>query len=171
MMKKELWDLYDQSRRKLNKTVFRGDELPPNTYHLVVHVCYFNNEDKMLIQKRSSHKTWGGLWDVSIGGAVTSGETSQLAAHRESLEELGINHDFTNIKPHLSRSFERGFDDIYLIDKNINIKDIKFNDQEACDAKWATKEEIFELIEHHLFLPIHEKTYIDFLYTLRKNKF
>lgn len=170
-MKKEIWDLYDQSRIKLNQTVFRGDELPINTYHLVVHVCYFNEEDKMLIQKRSSHKTWGGLWDISIGGAVQSGETSQMAAKRESFEELGIVHDFSLSKPQLTRGFERGFDDIYLVDKNIDIRDIKFNDQEACEAKWATKEDIFSLIDKQLFLPIHEKTYIDFIYTLRKNQF
>jgi len=163
---KEKWDIYNQYRQKTNTYMYRGDTLKNGQFHLVVHVCYINDQNQMLIQKRSSHKTWGGLWDISIGGAVQYGETSQQAAQRESFEELGIHHQFDDIRPQVSLSFERGFDDIYVIKKNIDIKQISFKDNEACDAKWATREEIYELIDQQLFLPIHHKAFIDFLFMI-----
>jgi len=162
----EKWDAYNASRQKLNKIIYRGEKLDKGEYHLVVHVCYFNSDKKMLIQQRSKHKSWGLLWDISVGGAVQFNETSQMAAQRESFEELGIKHNFDGVLPQISRTFERGFDDIYIIKKDINIKDIKFNDQEACDVKWVTEEEIYQLITKQQFLPIYDKTFIHFLFDL-----
>ena len=47
----ELWDLYDSGRNKLNKTMIRGEKQPKNTYRIIVHICIFNSEGKMLIQQ------------------------------------------------------------------------------------------------------------------------
>lgn len=163
---KEIWDVYNDQRQLTKEKVNRGDKLKKGQFHLVVHVCYFNHQHQMLIQKRSSHKTWGGLWDISIGGAVQSGESSQMAAKRESFEELGIHQDFSDMLPQVSRSFERGFDDIYIIKQDIDLKDISFNDQEACEAIWATRDDIIDLINNNLFLPIHEIEFIDFLFKI-----
>lgn len=163
---KEKWDIYNAQRQLTHETIYRGDKLALNQYHLVVHVCYFNHQKQMLIQQRSSHKTWGGLWDISIGGAVQSGESSQMAAQRESFEELGIIQDFKHMRPQVSRTFERGFDDIYLIKRDMDIKDITFNDHEACQATWASRDEVVSLIKNGKFLPIHEIEFIDFLFKI-----
>ncbi len=161
----EQWDIYNIHKEKTNEVVTRGDLLKKGQYHLVVHICYFNQKNEMLIQQRSPIKaTWSGLWDISVGGAVRSGETSQMAASRESLEEIGVHHDFSNQLPNLSTSFERGFDDIYLVRKEIDIKDIHFTDKEVSDAKWASKSEILEMIDQNLFVPIHSKAFINLLF-------
>ncbi len=165
-MQKEIWDVYDRHKQQTGKTIARGDALKPGDYHLVIHVCYFNHQNQMLIQKRSAHKTWGGLWDISIGGAVQSKESSQDAATRESYEELGITHDFTNVLPNITMTFERGFDDIFIACKNISIDDITFMDHEACDAKWATETEIIHLIKTNQFLPIHSIPFIKHVFSL-----
>lgn len=47
----ELWDIYDKHRNKTGSAAVRGDELA-NAYHLVVAVCIFNEEGRMLIQQR-----------------------------------------------------------------------------------------------------------------------
>lgn len=58
------------------------------TYHLVVHVCVFNQKGEMLIQQRQPFKQgWPNLWDVTMGGSALAGETSQQAAMRELKEE------------------------------------------------------------------------------------
>ncbi|WP_250130114.1 NUDIX domain-containing protein [Jeotgalicoccus sp. WY2] len=47
------------------------------------------------------------MWDISVGGSVTAGETSQTGAMRETEEELGLQIDLHNQLPHLSMTFER----------------------------------------------------------------
>ena len=34
----ELWDLYDRDRKPLDKTMVRGEEVAPGTYHDVVYL-------------------------------------------------------------------------------------------------------------------------------------
>ena len=165
---KEIWDVYDINRQLTDQKAIRGEHMDKGQYHLVIHVCFFNHK-KMLIQRRALTKTpWAGLWDISVGGAARSGETSQMAAKRESYEELGIIHDFKNILPQLTVTFERGFDDIYIIEKDISIDDVSFTDGEACEAKWATEEEIVELIKKGMFVPIHQTPYIKYLFFLNQ---
>lgn len=77
----ELWDLYDKNRKLTEHTMVRGDEMQPDTYHLVIHVAIFNSNNQMLIQKRRHDKIGApNMWDISAGGSVTAGETSQLGA-------------------------------------------------------------------------------------------
>ncbi len=164
-MQKELWDIYDANKQLTEKTVYRGDAINKGEYHLVIHICYFNTHNQMLIQQRSPLKdTWSGLWDISVGGAVRSRETSQDAASRESKEEIGISHDFCNQLPNISLSFARGFDDIFLVKKDFDITDVRFEDLEVSDAKWASKKGIIELIQKGDFVPIHSVEFIEFAF-------
>ncbi|WP_084822164.1 NUDIX hydrolase [Paraclostridium benzoelyticum] len=83
----EIWDLYDKDRIKTGETMVMGSQFKENTYHLVVHVCIFNLEGKMLIQQRQPFKDgWPNMWDITVGGSAVSGDTIQLAAEREVYE-------------------------------------------------------------------------------------
>ena len=87
----ELWDLYDRDRKPLDKTMVRGEEVAPGTYHDVVHICMFNHNGKMLIQHRQPFKDgWSDMWDITLGGSTQTGENSRTGAHRELCVELGI---------------------------------------------------------------------------------
>jgi len=67
----EIVDLYNRDRIPTGETMLRGQKPPEGRYYLVVHICIFNQNDQMLIQKRSQDKgLWAGLWDVSVGGAA-----------------------------------------------------------------------------------------------------
>ena len=80
----ELWDLYTENREKTGKTMVRGEKQPNGYYRLIVHICIFNDECKMLIQQRQPFKDgWSGMWDLTVGGSVIAGETTQMAAQRE----------------------------------------------------------------------------------------
>ena len=52
----EYWDLYDEHFQKIGRTHLRGEKIPKGTYHLVVHVCIFNQKGEMLIQQRQYFK-------------------------------------------------------------------------------------------------------------------
>jgi isopentenyldiphosphate isomerase len=63
----------------------------PSLIHRVVHVLIFNEEGKLLLQKRSLNKDVApGKWDTSVGGHINLGENPIRAAKREMEEELGI---------------------------------------------------------------------------------
>lgn len=164
----ELWDLYDVHRNKTDQTWVRGEKLQPGNYHLVVHVCIFNSDGEMLIQQRQPFKEgWPNLWDVTVGGSAVSGDTSQTAARRELFEEIGLDVDFGRIRPHLTINFERGFDDIYLIENNVELQTLKLQYEEVQNVKWASREEILAMIKNGEFIPYYESL-IHLLFDIRK---
>ena len=162
----EYFDLYDKDRVYLGKTMLRGTKPPKDTYRMVVHLAILH-KNKMLIQRRSfNSKNWAGMWDITCGGSAIAGETSNQAIQRELHEELGLNIDFSNIRPFCTTYFAEGFDDLYVVEKNIDLKDVKLQEEEVCDAKWATKSEIKKMLKSGEFVLYH-KSYIDFIFEKR----
>lgn len=150
----ELFDLYDALRRPTGQTMVRGEDTPEGCYRLVVHVCIFNSRGQLLIQQRQSFKdSWPDLWDVSVGGAVTTGENSQQGAHRELLEELGLDVDFSNCAPVISTTFPQGFDDLYIIRRDVALSSLRLQPEEVQAVRWASREEVLSMIENGAFIP------------------
>lgn len=165
----ELWDIYDKSRIKTGKTIERGKTLPENGYHMVVHICIFNTQGEMLIQQRQPFKEgWPNLWDITVGGSAIAGETSSMAAERELYEEIGYRYDFSKTRPSLTVNFKNGFDDYYLIEKDIDIDSLKLQYEEVQRVKWASKDEILKMIKSEIFIPYYESM-IQLLFDMHKH--
>lgn len=63
-----------------------------NILHRSVGIILINDQDQILLQKRSKKKDiWPGFYTVSASGHVSKGESYKKAAQRELSEELGIN--------------------------------------------------------------------------------
>ncbi len=163
----ELWDVYDRERKLTGKTHKRGASFAEGEYHLVVHMAIFTRDGRMLIQKRAATKsTWPSMWDISAGGAVLAGESSAEGAHRELLEELGIDYDFTKHRPHLTLSHNLAFSDIYIIEMDVDINTLSLQPSEVCDVKLATVNEIIEMMDNGSFIPYHN-SFIQLLFDMR----
>ena len=163
----EMLDLYDKDKRLTNIQVSRGVKVPKGYYRLVVHMCIFNKEGKMLIQKRAAHKHWGSKWDISVGGCVTAGETSGESATREIKEEIGLDIDLTNTRCNFTFTFEDGFDDVYLINvDDIDLSTLKLQESEVSDVSWASMDEILDMIKNDEFIMYYE-SYIKLLFEFR----
>ena len=122
----ELVDLYDENRIPLGKTAERYGHKEPGEYRTVVHVCIFAPDGRMLVQQRTSCKViWPGRWDVSAAGGVDAGEDSRMAAERECREELGYPLDLTGVRATLSVNFPQGFDDFFLVERDVDLKALK----------------------------------------------
>ena len=164
----EKFDLYDINRNKLNITINRGDKLPENTYRLVVHMVIFNSKGEMLIQQRHPNKkNWPSLWDISVGGCASSGESSVAAMIRETKEELGLDLSEFIKRPIFTFNFHEGFDDIYIVNKDIDLTSLTLQETEVVDAKWATIDEIIEMMNNNQFIVYHES----FLKLLKDTRF
>lgn len=160
----ENFDLYNYDRTLSGKTIERGNPVPDGYYRLVVVVLIFNSKGELLIQQRQSYKkNWSNLWDVSSSGHVTAGETSQQGASRELKEELGIDYDFSNTAPVMTLSFPHGFNDFYIIHKDLDAAKLQLQEEEVQAAKWATKDEVFQMIDDGSFIP-YNKGIVDFIF-------
>lgn len=165
----ELFDLYDNMRRPLDQTMVRGTATPVGCYRLVVHISIFNSKGELLIQQRQSFKDdWQNMWDLSVGGSVTTGETSQTGAERELLEELGVAAYLQDKAPDLTITFNGGFDDHYILHRDLDIADLRLQYEEVQAAKWATREEVLSMIDSGAFIPYH-KSLIELLFFRSQN--
>lgn len=166
----EIVDLYDFRRQSTGETMVRGNPVPAGRYRNVIHICVFNSAGQMLIQQRQSNAhSFPNLWDVSVGGGVSQGETPQMAATREIREELGLSYDFSQIPPTVTVTFFEGFDDVFIIHMELQPDQLRLQPEEVQDARWATLEEILSMIDNGIFIP-YRKSFIDLLFFLRDHK-
>lgn len=164
----ELWDVYNRDKTKSDKTMVRGEKFEKGAYHLVVHACIFNSKGEMLIQQRQPFKSgWSNMWDITVGGSAISGETSQTAIERELFEEIGLKINLQSIQPQLTINFDIGFDDVYLIERDVNISDLVLQFEEVQQVKWATLEEILQKIDNGVFIPYY-KSLIQLFFDMKK---
>ena len=163
----ELVDLYDENRVPLGRVAERHAKKALGEYRMVVHVCIFNGLGQMLIQQRSPEKTiWPELWDVSIGGGVDAGETSRQGAVREVGEELGYDLDLIGLRPAVTVNFEGGFDDFFVVTRDLDLGNLRLQKEEVSDVRWATLEETLAMLENGQFIP-YPPSFLRFLFEAR----
>lgn len=150
----EYWDLYNDKREKLGRTVKRGDVLQKDEYHLVVNAWIKNSKNEFLITQRSNSKSFPGKWECT-GGSVVSGEDSLASAVREIEEEIGIKIDKESAKlvGTTIRHFVNCPDilDVWMFFSDISLGDVKLQTEEVSDIMWASKEVIKELYQQNKF--------------------
>ena len=163
----ELWDVYDENRVKTGRTMVRGEPFKEGDYHIVVNVCVFNSDGKMLIQQRQPFKEgWSNMWDITAGGSAVAGDSSRTAAEREVMEEIGLKIDLKGVHPKITINIDNCFNDFYVITHEVDISELKLQYEEVQAVKWADSEEIKSLIAEGKFIPYHPG-FIDLLFHFR----
>ena len=142
----EMVDKYNNKRQALNKVTERNVKID-GEYRQSVHTWIQNSKGEFLIQTRTPNKNhFPNMWSQT-GGGVDTGETPLQAALRECKEELGIDINTNNIE--LILSFRRKYDfvDVWLVKQDVDISTLKLQEDEVADVKWATIEEIRDLMK------------------------
>lgn len=142
----EIWDLYDEKREPLGKTHVRGSEFNDGEYYVCAEVWIVTPDGKLLIQQRHREKKLGGWWEV-CGGGVNAGETTQLAAVREVQEELGIYLNMDEIKYFTTYQAKNYFMDLFIVKREIDVKDLRLQLDEVSDVKLVTQQEFEDLVK------------------------
>ena len=83
----ELVDLVDAQGHVRKTGVPRSTQIPGLHLQIVI-VVVFNNDGKLLVQRRATPPAVGSYDHIS--GAIGSGEAPEAAAKRETLEETGV---------------------------------------------------------------------------------
>lgn len=155
----ELWDLYTENREYTGEQHIRGEKLPENRYHLVVHVWITDGNGRFLISQRdASRPTFPLMWEC-VGGSVLKGETSFEGALREVKEEVGIDLNgaqgklaFSKVRKTIDGKKFNDILDVYLFTYNSEVSLKNATTNEVADVKWLTVDEIKELYENGLLV-------------------
>ena len=141
----ELVDLLNDRKELIGETCERN-AVPEGKYRLSIHIWIVNDKNEILIQQRSaSRKMFPNMW-TNTGGACIAGETSIETVFRELREELNVIPNIEDLELIASYKRKKDYVDVWLLRQNINIKDLKFNDNEVQAAKWITIEEWKKLL-------------------------
>ena len=139
-------DIYDADRKVTGRLHRRGTHWRSGEYGLVVCVWVYDGRGKILLTRRAPGKSFAGTWENS-GGAARAGETSIQAIVRELQEETGIRAESAEFEL-LSTTRDRNtFYDHYCLKRQVPLEDIVLQPGETDDVRWATFEEIHELID------------------------
>jgi len=116
--------------------------------HRAVHILVFNESQQIFLQKRSLTKDVNaGLWDTSAAGHVDAGESYDVCAHRETIEELGVCVDKTlQFLFKLPAKPETGMEFVQVYRCSHNGPFI-LEDGEIDDGRWFDTEEIRKLMD------------------------
>src|SRR5437899_12724574 len=88
--RQELVDVVNADGRTIG-TVTRREIREGRLGHRCVYVLVFNHQGQLFIHLRTPTKdVYPAHWDVAIGGVLAAGESFDVGARREILEELGV---------------------------------------------------------------------------------
>ena len=155
----EIWDLYNEKRELIGKEHVRGEQLPIDGYHLVVHVWIRNAKGEYLISQRSaSRPTYPLMWEC-VGGSVVKGEDSLMGALREAKEEVGVALEpgkgrvlFTKVRKIIEGKIYNDIMDVWLFDYDGEVDLNNATTDEVTQVAWMDREQIKELFEQKMFV-------------------
>jgi 8-oxo-dGTP pyrophosphatase MutT (NUDIX family) len=148
----ELWDVYDESRRKTGNTHVRGVPMEEGEYHLISDIWVVDELGNVLITRRHPKKTYGLMWECS-GGSVLKGETSLQGAVRELAEETGIHVREEDLNLIHTIQCKDRFVDTYITRQKVSLKDLTLQPEEVVDAKLVTFRELLGMWDQGIVVP------------------
>ena len=162
--KKELVPVLNDQLQIINVTprdeVHNGSKI----LHPVVHLYVFNNEGKLLLQKRSSDKLiQPGKWDASVGGHISYNEKPEGALFREAKEEIGLKKFKPELVHHYIWESEIERELVFIFITSILDQNQLRLSKEITELRWWTKREITSQLGKNFFTPNLEYEFQNFL--------
>ena len=114
----------------------------------IVTIFIKNKKDEYLIQKRSKAK--GGKYGITSGHTL-EGESAEKGAIREIKEEIGIDIVGQELKLIYKTNIDGNLYNLYYLEKDIELKNLKLQKEEVENVYWYTIDEINKIIQKQEF--------------------
>ena len=154
----ELFDILDTQGNKTGKTKPRSEVHRDGDWHKAVHIWIVNDQDEILLQKRSPNKdSYPNMWDISSAGHLTAGDDSLSGAVREIKEELGVDilpEQLTLIGTRKSSSrpgptfINNEFNDVYLLRLSLDVNKAVLQEEEVSEIRYVPIDELKQMIKN-----------------------
>ncbi|MCK5780993.1 MAG: NUDIX domain-containing protein [Flavobacteriales bacterium] len=139
--------------------VFTGEVIEKNEahklgkWHVTAHIWIYNSNGEIMLQKRAYTKdTFPGLWDISVAGHISTGESIELGASREILEEIGLKinpSDLEKIFVHKESHFHpkqnwynNEFHHVFLLKYDGQIEKLSLQEEEVDSLRFISLTEL-----------------------------
>jgi len=141
----EYIELLDSNNKTTGEKCLKSVAHKNGYYHASVHIWFYTKKGEILIQKRKENKdTFPSLWDVSVAGHITFGESPLLAAIRETKEEIGLTINGNQLKNigtsshkniHSEKLIDHELHHIYVSLLEIDIRYLSIQKEEVSEIK------------------------------------
>jgi len=162
-------DIYDENRRVTGRLHRRGTPWREGEFGLTVCVWVYDGRGNVLLTRRAPQKSFAGTWENS-GGGSQAGETSRQAIARELFEETGIRAGEEEFEFLRSTRDKCVFYDHYCLKRDIPLEQIVLQPGETDAVRWASFEEVHQLIREKKICDIIARQFIQEEPTLRKRQ-
>ncbi|MDH5533533.1 MAG: NUDIX domain-containing protein [Candidatus Pacebacteria bacterium] len=159
----EILDLVDQNDEIIGEVIRKDANNNPKLTHREVGVIIIDQNNKILLQKRSQYKTvFPGMWSITAGH-ILKGENPDQTAHTELKEELGFDTKLVFLDKEFHKyNHETHFMYYYL--GKYNGEEIELEQAEVEKVNFFSENGIEELIKsgqevNQIHLPIIKKIF------------
>ena len=141
----ELVDVLTPDGKPTGRTKSKVDVHRDGDWHRSAHLWIITGPGHVLLQRRSLQKeNHPGLWDVSVAGHISAGESAETAIVREAAEEIGIaigaeelEHIGTIVESHVLNGgeyLENEFHEIFVMRRTIDLATLELQRGEVDDV-------------------------------------
>lgn len=153
-------NIYNRNREMTDKVKDRNN-LGEGEYRISTHIWIIDEENNLLVQKRTANsRKFPNMWSQT-GGGVLAGENSKETVKRESKEELNLEVKDDEIYYIGSYVRKKDIVDVWVVKKEeqIEIKNLKLQQEEVADVKMVTFQEFDEMIKSGIVVPSINPSY------------
>ena len=151
----EFVEILKENGKSTEKNISKKEAHKYGVCHGISAIGLIDKKGRLLIQKRAeTKKDEPNKWDLSSAGHIDAGETAIDAAIREMYEELGVKVDENELllidtylnKVKLNEDiYINHFTYLYIVKKDIKLKDIIIQEKEVSEIKFVNKKDFLEI--------------------------
>lgn len=148
----ELIDVLDSHGAPTGVVKAKPDVHRDGDWHRCAHVWIVASDGRLLLQRRAEVKeNWPGLWDISVAGHVSAGESATDAAIRETQEELGlaiapaelIHIGTLRYSTRLRDDYtENEFHEVHILRRDVDLATLILDPLEVAEVRWVAFDEL-----------------------------
>lgn len=150
-------DVLDENGNQTGEVMTREEVHRLGLWHKCVHIWIINGKGEVLLQKRSAQKIMSpNKWTTATSGHLSAGDSNVQGAIRELSKEIGLQVNENELKYLFSvkentineekHVIDKELIDVFLMRKEVDIKNLKLQEEEVSDVKWFSYEEFKKMV-------------------------